>query len=132
MFPIRNFLKQGDALSPLLFNFVLEYAIKRVQVNQDGLKLNGTHQLLAYAGDVNILGGSVHTVKENAVTLVVATKETGLEVNADKTKYMVISRDRNAGRGHSMKIDNSSIERVEEFKYLWNDVNRSKFYSGRN
>jgi len=80
MFPIRNGLKQGDALSPLLFNFALEYAIKRVQVNQDGLKLNGTHQLLGYADDVKILGGSVHTVNENAETLVVATKETGLEV----------------------------------------------------
>ena len=73
------------ALSPLFFNFALEYAIKRVQVNQDGLKLNGTHQLLAYADDVNILGGSVHTVKENAEALLFATKETGLEVNADKT-----------------------------------------------
>jgi len=82
------------------------------------LKLNGTHQLQAYADDVNILGGSVHTVKENAEALVVATKETGLEVNADKTKYMIMSRDQNAGRSHSMKIDNSSIERVEEFKYL--------------
>jgi len=87
-------------------------------VNQDGLKLNGTHKLLAYADDVNILGGSVHTVKENAETLVVATKEIGIEVNADKTKYMIMSRDQNGGRSHSMKIDNSSIERVEEFKYL--------------
>ena len=69
MFPIRNGLKQGDALEPLLFNCALEYAIKRVQVNQDGLKLNGTHQLLAYADDVNILGGSAHTVKENAEAL---------------------------------------------------------------
>ena len=118
MFPIRNGLKQGDALSPLLFNFALEYAIRRVQVNQDGLTLNGTHQLLAYADDVNILGGSVHTVKENAEALVVVTKETGLEVNADKTKNMIMSRDQNAGRSHSMKIDNSSIKRVEEFKYL--------------
>jgi hypothetical protein len=66
MFPIKNGLKQGDAVSPLLFNFALEYVIKRVQVNQDGSKLNGTHQLLAYPDDVNILGGSVHTVKENA------------------------------------------------------------------
>ena len=66
MFPIRNGLKEGDALSLLLFNFALEYAIRRVQVNQDGLKLNGTHQLLAYVDDVNILGGSVDNVKKNA------------------------------------------------------------------
>jgi hypothetical protein len=59
-------LKQGDALSPLLFNFALEWAIRRVQVNQDGLKLNGIHQLLAYADYVNILGGSIRMVKENA------------------------------------------------------------------
>ena len=82
------------------------------------LKLNGTHQLLAYADDVNILGGNAHTVKENAETLVGATEETGLEVNADKTKYMIMSRDQNAGRSHSMKIYNNTIERVEEFKYL--------------
>jgi hypothetical protein len=61
------------------------------------LKLNGTHQLLAYANDVNILGGSPHTFKENAEALVVATKEIGIEVNADKTKYMILSRDQNAG-----------------------------------
>ena len=64
-FPIGNGLKQGDALSPLLFNFALEYAIRRVQVNQNGLKLSGTHQLLAYTDDVNILGGSIHTLEEN-------------------------------------------------------------------
>jgi len=74
-FPIRNGLKQGDALSPMLFNFALEYAIRRVQVNQEGLKLNGTHQLLAYADDVNILRGSIHTLKENAEALVAATRE---------------------------------------------------------
>ena len=79
MFPVRNGFKQGDVLSPLLFNFALEYAIKRVQVIQDGLKLNGIHQLLAYADDVHILEGSVCTVQKNAEALVVATKETGLE-----------------------------------------------------
>jgi hypothetical protein len=95
-------LKQGDAISPLLFNFALVYAIRRVQVNQDGLKLNGTHQLVVYADDVSILGGSVHTVKENAVALVVASQGIGLEVNADITQYMVMPRDQNVGRSHSM------------------------------
>ena len=131
-FPIRNGLKQGDALSPMLFNFALNYAIRRVQVNQDGLKLNGTHQLLAYADDVNILAGSIHTVKENAEALVAATREIGLEVSADKTKYMVMSRVQNAGRNHSLRIDNNTFERVEEFKYLGTNLTNKKLYSGRN
>jgi len=118
MFPFRGGLKQGDALSLLLFNFLLEYAIRRVQVNQDGLKLNGTHQLLLYAYDVNMLGGSVHTIKENAEALVVASKDTGLQVNADKTKHMVTSPDQNVERSHNMKTDNKSFEMVEEFKHL--------------
>ena len=78
------------------------------------MKLSGTHQLLAYADDVTIVRGSIHTVKENAEALVVATKEIGLKVNADKTKYMVMSREQTAGLSHIMKVDNSSIERVEE------------------
>ena len=117
-FPVRNGLKKGDALSPKLFNFALQYAIRRVQVNRDGLKLNGTHQLVAYADDVNIQAGSMHTLKENAEALVAATREIGLEVSADKTKYMVMSRDQNAGRIQSVKIDNSTFKRVEGFKYL--------------
>ena len=74
--------------------------------------------MLVYADDVNILGGSVHTIKENAEALVVASKEIGPEVNADKTNNIVMSRDQNEGRSHNIKIENSSFERVEQFKYL--------------
>jgi hypothetical protein len=97
MLPIRNGLKQGHALSPLLFNFAVEYVIRRVQENQDGMKLNGIHQLLVHANDVNILGGSKYTLKENTEALVVVSKEIGQEMNADKTKYMIMSRDQNVG-----------------------------------
>ena len=79
-------MEKRNALSPLLFNFAVDYAFRRVQVNEDGLKLNGTHQFMIYADDGNILGGSVHTVKEKAEALIVASKEIGLEVIADKTK----------------------------------------------
>jgi hypothetical protein len=101
----------------LLFNFALIYASRRFQVNQDGLQLNGTHQLLVCADDVNILGGSGHTVKKKAEALVFASKETGLEVRDDK-KNMVMSPNQNAGESHNIKIDDSTFERVEQFKYL--------------
>jgi len=102
MFPVRNYLK-GDALSPLLFNFALEYAIKRVQVNQDGLKLNGTYQLLVYADDVKMFGGRVHTIKGNTEALLALCKVIGLEVITDKIKYTVMSRDQNAEICHNKK-----------------------------
>jgi sorting nexin-29 len=111
-------LKHGDALPPLLFNLALEYAIRRVQVNQGGVKFNGTHQLLVYAGDVNILGQSIRTKVKNTEALLVTGKETGLEVNADKTVYMVMPRYQNTGRNHNIKVDKRSLEMVEEFRYL--------------
>ena len=74
----------------------------------------------------------ISTLKKNAEALVAATKEIGLEVNARKSKYMTVFRDQKTGRIPSMKMDNSSIERVEEFKYLGTTLNTSKFYSGRN
>ena len=70
MLPIKSALKQGDALSPLFFNYALEYAISGVQVNQDGLKLKGTHQLLIYDDDDNnILGEIVNSVRKNIEAL---------------------------------------------------------------
>jgi hypothetical protein len=73
-----------------------------------------------HANDANILGRSVHTIKKNTETLVIASKEIGLAVNADITKYMVMSGDQNAGRSRDIKIYNrcSCFERVEQFKYL--------------
>ena len=82
------------------------------------MKLNGKHQLRVYADDINILGRSVLTIKENAEVFIAVSKETGLEENADITKYRVMSREQNAGRIETMKNDNRSFERMEEFKYL--------------
>jgi hypothetical protein len=115
----------------LIFKFALEYAIRRVQVNHDGLKLkNGTYQVLVYVDDVDtrILGGSVHTIKKNSESLLVVSKEIGLEMNADKTKYMVMSRDQNAGRSHDISI----LCKGGRVQILGNKLNGSKFYSGRN
>ena len=76
------------------------------------------YQILVYADNVNILSGSVYTMKKNTAALLVASKETGLEITAEKTKYVVMSRDQNAGRSHIIKIDNIFFERLEEFRYL--------------
>jgi hypothetical protein len=82
------------------------------------LKLNGTHQLLVYADDVNILGGSIHTVRKHTKALVIASKEMCLEENAEKTKHMVMSRDQNTGQNGYIQIGNESFETVEQFKCL--------------
>jgi hypothetical protein len=95
----------------LVFNFALDYAIRKVQENQVGLKLNLTHQLLVYADDVNPLENNKDTVKKNTEIPIDAAKEVGLELEAEKTKYMLLSRHQTVGQNHDMKIANGSYKR---------------------
>ena len=78
------------------------------------------------------MGGSVGTLEKNAEALVVAGKEIRLEVNVGETEYMVLSRDQDAGRSHSINVDSCYLEMTREYKYLGEKINKSKFYSGRN
>jgi hypothetical protein len=98
---------------------IIEYAIRRAQENHVGLKLNGTHQLMVCADDVNLPGDNMDTTKKNTKSLFDASEEVGLEVRQRKVStYMLLSRHQNAGQKHDMKIANRSFENVAQFRYL--------------
>jgi hypothetical protein len=128
-FPVQNGRKQGDSSSPLLFNFALEYAITKVQENQVGLKLNGTHKPLVCADDVNLLRDNKNIIKENTETLIYANMEVGLEVKAEKTnnKYILMSRYQNAEQSHNINIANRSFGNVAQFECLETTVTNQSF-----
>jgi hypothetical protein len=121
-FPIQNGLKQGEALSPFLFNFALEYAIRKMQENQMGLKLNGTHQLLVYVDNVNLMGNNIDAMKKNTETLTDASRQVGLEVQAEQTEHMLLSRHQIAMHNHDIKLANRSFVNVTQFKYFGTTV----------
>jgi hypothetical protein len=83
-----------------------------------GLKLNGTYQVLVYADDMNLLGDNIDTIKKITVTSIDTSKKVGLEVNTEKTKYMLLSRHQNAGQHHDIKMVNRCFENVDQFRYL--------------
>ncbi|KAJ4429764.1 hypothetical protein ANN_21968 [Periplaneta americana] len=120
---IERGLRQGCPLSSNLFDIYLEDLVKNCFQNmggdnRQGLELNGLHQLLVYADDVNKLGENPETIRENTGILFGASKEIGLEANPENTKYMIMSRDQNNVRNGNIKIGNLSFEEVEKFKYL--------------
>jgi hypothetical protein len=113
-FPIQNGLKQGDALSALLFNFALECTIRKVQENKE--ELNGTRQLLVCADDVNVLIENKNIVKINTDALLGAGTEVDLEADAEKTKYVLMSRHQTAGQNHNVQVANKSFQNAAKFK----------------
>jgi hypothetical protein len=95
------------------------------------LEINGTLQLLAYSYVVNLLGDNIDTVKKNTESLIDASKEIGLEINVEKTKYTLISRHQNVGQNRDIKIANRSFENVS-VQIFGDDCNKSNFDLGGN
>jgi len=116
-FPIQNGLKQGNALSQLLLMFAFECVIRKIQENQKGLKLNGTHQLMTYVDDVNLASENTYNVKKITEGKLSASKDVDLEVNVEK-RHTSVSHEQNEGQNHNVMIINKEFENVANFKHF--------------
>jgi hypothetical protein len=96
-----------------------------------GLKLNGTYQLLVYADDMNLLGDDTETIQKNTQTLIGSGKQVGLEINTERTKYMLLSHHQNAGQNHGIKMANRCSENVAQFRYLETTVKNQNLNKGK-
>lgn len=116
-FHVSSGVRQGDGLSPVLFNLALEFVFRKASLPQDDYLLNKSLQVLAYADDICILGHNATTVQDCFSKLDEEGRKIGLQVNTDKTKYMVMAKETSG-------TDNlGEFERVESFKYLGSEVN---------
>jgi hypothetical protein len=125
--PIKIDLKQGDALTPLLFNFALEYGIRTVRDNQVELKLNRTHQLLVYADDVNLLGDNMASIEKNTEILIGTSK--GGWSRSKRRVYVVLSSPE-CREIHDIKRGNRCFENVEQFRYLGTTITNQNLILG--
>ncbi|KAL4082900.1 hypothetical protein QTP88_029554 [Uroleucon formosanum] len=113
-------LRQGDAISPVLFNIVLEKVVREAALDKEGVKLGENNiGILAYADDIVLMADSKDKLKEQSKQLINATKRVGLEINAEKTEYMVVQRHEQIGcRNEVLEVENYKFKRVQQFKYL--------------
>lgn len=114
-FQITSGLKQGDALSPLLFNLALEKVVRKVKKD---CVIEGTSRLLGYADDIDIIGENEQKTLEILTHLTEKAQKMGLVINQDKTEYMVVSREGTAKNSGHIQIDNMTIKRTETYKCL--------------
>jgi hypothetical protein len=109
--------------------FALEYAVRKVQENQVGLILNGTHQLLAYADYVNLLGNNIDVTEKNTESLVYVSNEVALEINIERTKYILLFRRKNVSK--NLDVKSKQFEHVSQFKYLGKTVTNQNLIQGK-
>lgn len=120
-FEVKTGLKQGDALSPVLFNLVLEKVIKTMPMRQ-GIEILSNSKLLAYADDIVIIGNMRQEVSTKTNDSIKAVKKIVLEVNQEKTKYLVITRE--TRNNSDLVVENYTFQQDEDFKYFGANINQ--------